>query len=287
MKTLEESIEWTLKYFAFFAFPLTAFEVWKWQRGTSYSYTQILQGLQQAQSIERQGIFHGHRLGSIVHAVRSRHAHYRDALAKYRRVGWYTYYLARLPWVEGIAFCNNLPFHNTKRGSDIDLFLLVKSGALWKTRLFALIPLRLFRLRPGEARRHPIDVSFLVATDELSLEHLQIEDDDAYLAMWVTALSPVFERSPVVFEAFWEENAWATSQFPQACTGQRAAFWRARQTWSAPLFFSETFARKLQQRILPEALTSPLPGSSIIMNKSMLKFHQNDRRETIRDALCE
>jgi hypothetical protein len=287
MKTLEESIEWTLKYFAFFAFPLTAFEIWKWQRGTTYSYTQILEGLRRSQNTQRQGIFHGHRLGAIEFAVPGRHAHYRDALAKYRRVRWYVYYLARLPWVEGVAFCNNLPFHNTKDGSDIDLFLLVKPGTLWKTRLFALLPLRLFRLRPGEAKQHPIDVSFLLATDETSLEHLQIDRDDAYLSMWVTALSPVFERTSIVFEAFWEENTWATSQFSQARTGQRAPFWRARQTWSLPLFFSESFARSLQKRMLPGAITSPGSGASIVMNRAMLKFHQNDRREMIRDALCE
>lgn len=285
MKSLRESIDWTLKYFSFFDFPLTAFEVWKWQRGTMYTYQEVQDELKK-NVWPTLGIFHSTPgVANPWGQVFKRHKHYRDAITKYRRVQWYIWLLARLPWVEGIAFCNNLPFHNTKEGSDIDLFILAKPGTVWKTRLFAVGPLRLFKLRPGEAKQHPIDVSFFVSTNAMNLQDLQI-GDDVYLAMWITALSPVFERRTGVFDLFWQKNDWAVIQFPQAKVGKRAMFWRVHQRWSLPLFFSESLARDLQKRILPKSLTNPSPESSIVMNDSMLKFHQNDRRKEIANFLC-
>jgi hypothetical protein len=283
MKSLRESIDWTLKYFSFFHFPPTAFEIWKWQRGTKYSYQEVVEELEAGGG---KGIFFTQLNQNVEDLALERHRRYQDAIAKYRRVQWYVWYLARLPWVQGVAFCNNLPFHNTKKGSDIDLFILTKPGALWKTRLFAITPLRLLQLRPGEAKQHPIDVSFFVSTDSMSLEHLQIEDDDPYLAMWVVALSPVFERSSGVFRTFWDQNMWATKQFPQAVTGGRASFWRSTQRWKLPILFPESLSKQLQEKILPNSLTSPSNFASIVMNDSMLKFHQNDRRKEINAFLC-
>ena len=125
--SVERSIYRTLAYFAYFKYPLTGFEVWKWllEPGGPVSLLEVLEALRdsawlQAKMTASQGFY---ALGDVNEWRRDRHLRFLDAMRKYRKAERAVQLLGRLPWVEGVAVCNSLSWYQTKQDSDIEGWL--------------------------------------------------------------------------------------------------------------------------------------------------------------------
>lgn len=282
----QKSIVRTIRYFSYFAYPLTAFEVWKWQMGGErIAFSDIHAALDDADTFARFDIrevngFFG--MGDVLSMVATRHVRLLDALRKFRKVARAAQFLGRLPWVEGIAVCNSLAFRHTDATSDIDLFVVTSPGRVWSVRLLATAPVMFFRQRPGECARDPLCLSFFVDTHALALETLKIGPDDPYLAVWERSLVPLVDHSGV-FDELEGRNVWTRDALPNANRVRPAHSFRPRVRGHFPsLPFAESRAEALQRSYFPESLRSRMNvDTCVVVTDRVLKFHDNDRRAEI------
>ncbi|KKW34144.1 hypothetical protein A3D69_01405 [Candidatus Uhrbacteria bacterium RIFCSPHIGHO2_02_FULL_54_11] len=288
MSDLEKDILRTVLWFSLFAYPPTAFEVWKWMLRPSASRTlfDVVFALASSKELhtlllEDEGVY---VLRDSTTSSALRRERFGDAVRKMERVRRAVGYLKRIPFVRGVGVCNTLSWMQTTPESDIDLFIIVREGSLWTTRLLSVLPFKLLRARPGERVRDPFCFSFFLSDASLNLETLALPGGDPYLAYWTKSIIPVFDRDGV-FEEFQRANAWTWDVLSQAhargvvCDGSRA---RRAPDWL------ERTASKLQQRQFPETITQMANRDSrVVVSDAMLKFHANDRRELFRDRFAD
>lgn len=287
---LETSIYRTLAYFAYFQYPLTSFEIWKWllEPDQHVPLIAVVETLDQSAWLRDQVQFHQgfYALGEVVAWRRDRHLRFLDAVRKYHKAERAVQVLGRLPWINGVAVCNSLSWYQTKQDSDIDLFVVAAPGRVWSARLLSTIPAILLRQRPGEAESDPVCLSFFSTEHAFNFEKLKISDADPYLAYWCRSLVPLVDHSDWM-DAFEMKNPWLRDVLPNAQFVRRAARFRPyikiRLPW-IPL--SEKLAKQLQMDKFPKVIRELMNRDSrVIVTDDMLKFHEQDAREQIRAEL--
>lgn len=295
--SLASVLEWdcyrVIAYFAYFRYPLTAFEVWKWLYVPEepWTLTDVIDVLESSTWLsERVTFCQGfYALGAdCSEQVRDRHVRFLDAMRKYRSLGLVLGYIGRLPFVQGIAVCNSLAFHHTNEESDIDLFIVTEPGRVWSVRLLAVSAMALLRKRPGEAVRDPVCCSFFVDCNAVDMTAIKIGEHDPYLALWTLTLVPLLDRSKV-FTRLRVMNEWVHDVLPNARPVCRAPRFRPRAAKQLPGHaFGEHTARGVQQRRFPKNIREMQNvDTRVVVNDRMLKFHANDRRQAIMEALEE
>lgn len=289
---IEKDIHNTCAYFAYNQYPLTVFEICKWQYGPEkvYSYENIEQLLKESGWLKtRIGHYEGmYGLGTdseIEQQVAARKRRFLDAVKKQKKACKVVQYISRLPSVKGIAICNSLAYHFTREKSDIDLFIITKSGRVWTARMWAVTPLMLLRQRPGETKKDPVDISFFVSEDSMDLSELMIDKGDPYLAFWIKTLTPVY-GDEALWDEFFKANSWADKCLPNAHRPKRAYRMRCNARISfLPCLLPEAFMKSLQLLKMPYRMKVLCnQGTCVVMNKDMLKFHTTDRRREIAEA---
>lgn len=288
---MREAILRTLAYFDIFDYPLTSFEVWKLLRSRiSYSYGDVVAALRDpalTPTIEHaNGFWFLCGRGEI---VRTRLARYTTAERKYERVRRALAFLRFLPSIRMIAVCNTLAWSHAREDADIDLFVVTTPGALWCTRLLAVLPFALAGLRPRT--HHGRDLfcfSFFASERALDLASIRLKPDDPYLLYWVSSLVPVYDPDGLI-EAVWETNSWVGEELPHARPSSPGTRRRVRgraltvehtKAGSGP---GEALARALQLLRFPVELRMIMnTDERVIVTDDLLKFHENDRRKEFR-----
>lgn len=294
---LERSILHTVCWFAVHGYPVTAFEAWKWLwfPVRTYHLEEVVSTLAGSawlvERLQTDGAFYALRgQESVAELVARREERFTDAVRKYAKLRRAARYLALLPTVEAVSAGNTLAWWHTREDSDIDLLILTRPGFTWLTRAFAVLPFALLGRRPGAAVRDPFCFSFFASSDQLSLRHLQLFGGDPYLAFWTRSLVPVLDRGGAQAR-FQAANGWCAEMLPHAAPHlAHPALHRRAAARRVPTFVArlERFARRLQEERLPERLRARANrDSSVVISDSMLKFHENDRREAFRDRFQE
>ena len=289
---LERSIYKTLAYFAYFQYPLTSFEIWKWllDPDGQVSLAEIEDALSNSAWLKaRTQMYNGFYALEQVEAIyRQRHERFLDAVRKFRKIQRWAQILGRLPWVDGVAVCNSLAWFNTTAESDIDLFVVAKPGRVWSVRLLAALPLMALRQRPGERVRDPICLSFFSTEQVFDFEKLKIGAADPYLAYWCRSLVPLIDHTGWM-ATFELKNAWLQAVLPHAEFVRRALRFRSRVSFRLPWFpMSEALAKQLQMERLPQSIRALMNRDSrVVVTDDMLKFHDQDSRAQILSALEE
>ncbi len=304
--SLASVIEWdcfkVLAYFSYFKYPLTAFEVWKWQYKPEgkWSLEEVIRTLATSTWLrermsEKNGFF---ALGEEVEGwLADRHERFLDALRKYEVLRQAMMFIGRVPGVEAVLVGNSLAWQHTNVESDIDLFIVTEPKRVWSVRLLTVAMMAALRKRPGEAKIDPICCSFFTDSNHLDLADLKIEgadEEDPYLAFWIRSLIPVVDRKGVQgrLEVM---NRWVGEALPAAWGVERAARWRLRPKKCWPRLglssITENWAKQLQEKKFPRIIQEMKNRDTrVVVNDNMLKFHENDRRSTIKqfltDALC-
>ena len=179
-----------------------------------------------------------------------------------------------LPFVRAVAVCNSLGFQMTHEASDVDLFIVAAQGRVWSARWYVTGVLALLRMRPGEAHRDPVCVSFFVDEGVQNLDSVMI-DRDVYFFYWLRSLMPLVGNHTLFKDA--------------ACTAPefrvRAHVSRVREFFARIL--SENFVRRQQMRIMPEEVLrhAKLDNTTVVLSDTIIKLHQNDRREELRNIV--
>lgn len=288
--SLEISIYRTLAYFAYFKYPLTSFEVWKWllEPGEKSTLTAVVETLSSSAWLRaRMHEYNGfYSLEHVVSQVQDRHVRFLDAMRKYQKVERVVQLIGRLPWIDGIAVCNSLSWCHTNLESDIDLFIVAKPGRVWSARLLSTLPLMLLRQRPGESQLDPICLSFFCTESGFDFSKLKAGSSDPYLAYWCQSLVPLVSRA--AWQAkFKLSNQWLVDVLPNASQVLRASRFRSESRIRWPwLPVSEALLKQFQMDKFPPAIRELMnKDTRVVINDQMLKFHEQDSRELIRYTL--
>ncbi|MFH1712041.1 MAG: hypothetical protein ABH846_02275 [Patescibacteria group bacterium] len=292
---LEKTIFRTIAYFSYFSYPLTTFEIFKWQMNPERHYIllEITNAIQESAWLKSK-LNHFRGFYSLVGAqikdqVRTRHQRFINATTKYKKLDSILSYLIRLPNIEGVALCNTSVFHHTREHSDIDLFVITRPGRIWASRLVSVAPMKLLHQRPGEVQRNPVDISFFISSEQLNIEDLKIDSLDPYLAVWSRSLIPLFEHETGLFERFFQQNQWAAAYTPNTSSARRAFAKRFSAKTKFPrLPIPESWCERLQRRQFPQEIRRlENIDTRVVVSDQMLKFHINDRRAQIVRSLNE
>jgi hypothetical protein len=299
--SLEQSIFRTIAWFSLFETPVTVFEIWKWmlEPNRPYSLEEVYAALDGDWLRGRLAKQDGYRtlltlsISNPSGFASERRARFVDATRKYAKLRRAARYLALIPWIDGVAAGNTLAWWNTRQDSDIDVFLVVRPGTIWLSRLAAVAPFALAGKRPGSSKTDSFCFSFFAASDSLDLSGLRLPGGDPYLAYWASSLVPVVDDGGL-FESFVESNAWTSTMLPHANAKRQQRNEREySQTRRFPrlptlsVSILERVAKVVQMRRLPVRIRRVMNvGTSVVVTDSMLKFHENDRREEYRKRLA-
>ncbi len=279
--SLRQSLLAALAYFDLFEYPLTLMELLRFRFGGSADATAsaVLEALDGASVGAKDGYWF---LAGRESTVETRRRRFRLAGEKYVRARTVVRWLRLLPSVRMVAVCNSLALANADTESDIDLFVVVRPGALWITRLLAVGALAVLGLRPtGESHADKVCMSFFVSEDAMDLSRLSIGPEDTYLRYWIATLVPLHDAGGI-FASFLAANAWAADLLP----GAPAAPLRAPR----PVVRSAGFllpllrrldgpAKRLQLRMFPAEIAAAANlDSRVVVSDDILKFHVTDRR---------
>lgn len=214
--------------------------------------------------------------------------------------------LSYIPWIKAITVCNTLGYHNAPAASDIDLFIITNKDRIWITRFFVLSTLKFLRARPqlsrfgspAEKRKDKIDANFFISEASLDIKSLALKDD-IYLNFWIIQQIPLYDIDNT-YTKFIAANVWLKKSLPNLTNYEPDYCHQLKNTshWYTKLVNSlitnslinllELLARWLQLKILPQKLKAMANQSSgVIINNSMLKFHDQDRRAYFRDLWLE
>ena len=301
MRTLSDSIIDTLAFFAIFDFPLTSTEVfdrlWEPPAGVGpLDVTKELEHLVVNKVIVGGGGYFA--LDSINGALeRRRGAHWLVA-HKLRRARRALRYAAWVPFMRAVFICNTVAFGWPRAESDIDVFVVVRRDRLWLTRLFLTAAIGLSGYRRHGARvADQVCLSFYITDNALDLSAVRLDADDVLLTYWSLFLHPLYDPENVAIEVR-HANSWAATRIPHApldiklhptVPQYHVSLWFKKLIEKIFFYrignYLNAWAGGLQKQKMRGNTHSVqrLPDSRVVISDTMLKFHENDRRNLYRD----
>lgn len=207
----------------------------------------------------------------------------------WRKVKKYMRFLNFVPFLRMVAVCNNLAFSNLNPNSDIDLFIVAKTGRLFIVRIFVTGVLHLLGVRRHENKvAGRFCLSFFVDDSSLDLSSIAIEDD-VYLKVWIKTLVPLIDDG--VYEEFKKINFWVDESFDSFPTvsfldcvsvkSSSKSFFEWMLGGSVGNFFERILSVWQLKRAEEKAATLE-DSSNLLISEHILKFHNFDRRREYR-----
>lgn len=301
MRTLQESIIDTLAFFAIFDWPLTATEVYDrlWDAPVAAGPSEVIAELER---LAQSGILTsggGYFALKDITAARERRrgAHWLVAhkLTRARRA---LRYAAWVPFMRAVFICNTVAFGWPRAQSDIDVFVVVRSNRLWIARLLLTLAIQVSGYRRhGKYVADRVCLSFYITDNVLDLSAVRRGEDDVLLTYWSTFLHPLYDPENLA-AVIREKNTWAVRRVPHAPLDTLMHPY-------VPHFRVTTKFKNILQIILSGSFGSILnkwvgviqkrkmqgnvdsvqnfPDSRVVVSDTMLKFHENDRRDLYRE----
>lgn len=291
----------TLAWFDVFDTPLTKEEIhtWMWKQEAPFlNVVDTLEILRDKKVIDyEQGFYFFPGRGEIVEkrqlSVPIIDKKMDIARKAAKRLRW-------IPFLRSVFVCNTVASSSADACSDIDVFIVIRKGRLWLTRLLITLTLSFFRMRRNKKHvANKICLSFYVTDEHLDLSDVTIDAPDIYMAYWIDQLIPVYDPENVR-EKILKQNAWAKELLPNALQSfvphprwrveDGGVSKRAKRLFETLWGTSygdllETQAKGAQEKKMAMNVSSlkDEPDSRVVIDDTMLKFHENDRRATFRE----
>ncbi|MCC6613727.1 MAG: hypothetical protein IT320_09635 [Anaerolineae bacterium] len=207
MESLEAAILRTVLYADVFNFPLTLAEIHHFLiASTPASLAQIEEALARSPRLRDSlccidGFFMRVGREDLIDLRRSREDASQalwDAALSYGR------WMARVPFVRMVALTGALAVRNAVASDDIDYLIVTRGGRVWMARAFAILLVRLARLRGVE-----LCPNYVLAENALAQER-----QDIFMAHEVAQMIPLYGRA--LYERMRHENGWVLAQMPNA-----------------------------------------------------------------------
>ncbi|MBN1778847.1 MAG: hypothetical protein JW816_01330, partial [Candidatus Buchananbacteria bacterium] len=296
---LQRGIINTISYFDIFEYPLTLIEIYKWLYAGDWhnvalsELTAALADLEDHNLIEQQEGFY-FLAGSSRH-INTRLRRYRITEPKFKIALKAGRLLRYIPFVKMIAVCNNVGYNNCRENSDIDFFIIAKTGRLWLVRLLVTLVLSLFRLRRhGKYDANRVCLSFYLANQNQNLAPVALKPDDIYLVYWLATLAPIYQAEND-YQTFFLANSWQRDFLPNFYSNilsNRRIVADTKLSLNLKNYLEKSLAgqfgnwfSRLAKKIQLKKVTNyfgPLINHSdgnVVIDERTLKFHKTDRRK--------
>lgn len=211
-----------------------------------------------------------------------------------RRARLALYFVAWIPFLEGVFVCNSVGAELATEKSDIDWFVIARSRRMWLVRACLNSMLRLLGLRTyGTKEAGRICLSFFVASDQLDLSPWGVVPDDIHFAYWLRQMMPLYNRQDA-WRRFQTANQWVNALVPHATyrhlpvpepsSRRKCSLWLQRL--GEYLLRGrlgdrlEDFCTAWQKKHLIPSLQAKAQRSDkgVIIAPGVLKFHEHDTR---------
>ena len=299
---MSNSVLKTLAYFDIFNTPLTKEEIFRWnweETAPDYlSFIKNLNSLTDKKIIESKDgyYFLPGREDSVYlrqKTVPIIDKKMRTAVKGIKKIRW-------VPFIEAVFVCNTVAGAGVKPDSDIDVFIISQKGRLWISRLLATLTLGIFRLRRNKTKiADRICLSFYATDDALDLSKIKIEGEDIYLIFWLDNLIPVYDPKNIQAKIK-QANLWIKKYIPNSNTDYETLDrWKVKDSGFSKyvkLFFEKSWTGKYGDLVEAQAKGIQITkmklnfdsaqnkgGTGVVISDSMLKFHENDRRNLYKE----
>lgn len=215
--------------------------------------------------------------------------------------------------IKMIALVNFIPVKNTRKKSDIDLFIITKKDRIWITRFLCVIILKILKLQPTKKNKiNKICLTFFITEDNLNLKKIAIKND-IYFYYWLSNIYPIYTKGDI-YSRFIKKNRWVKEFLPnikidykqpreekgilirfftiKRFKGQYNAF---KKTVVSYLKFLKKHINKIEKitmSIQVKKMSNKIKSmanenTDVIINNKMLKFHDNDMRRVYKREFFE
>ncbi len=236
MKPICRSIIKVLEYFQIFQYPLKKEEI---ERFLDCEPDQDLQGaldeLIAEQKIFALGAYYAVVPDSSI--VPRREEGNRIAVKKMKKASWMAKLISKFPFVRGVMVSGSLSKGYMEEDSDVDYFIVTKTGRLWVSRTLLILFKKIVLLNS----RKYFCVNYFV--DE---EHLDIEEKNLFTATELVTLLPLYGKQQ--YDDLVANNQWAWEYYPQHPVQDKSQMFENRMSplkSLAEFLMSGTFGCKL------------------------------------------
>ncbi|MBT3349326.1 nucleotidyltransferase domain-containing protein [bacterium] len=171
--------------------------------------------------------------------------------------------LGKLPGVRAIFLSGSVAANTGNENSDIDFFVVTKSGKIWTARFFIFLILKI----SGELAK-PHRHARKICPNHFIAEHaLEIAEKDAYAANLFSKNRPLHDPQKI-FENFVAANSWVEK------FGEKFEISGAEKKIERKNSESfENFLEKIQRAKIERNPDFGKSGAKIILNTDELRFH--------------
>lgn len=233
----------TLLYFSIFKYPLTKEEIYKFSPLPS---KELLH--EEIDLLLHKG---------IIHKLKDYYSTVNDIATVHRRIEGnrmaknimpkafkVAKFIARFPYVEGVALSGALSKGYYDNDGDIDFFIITKPNRLWVARTLLILYKKIFLLNSKKY----FCVNYFIGSNDL-----KIFEQNRFTATEVVTLIPVYGKA--AFSSLIKENPWTKDYFPNITSFDSSAIKDHKKTWLPLLLqsilntrvgdFLDNFFRKL------------------------------------------
>lgn len=213
---------------------------------------------------------------------------YMDEYIEYINKYWKIY--QSIPFVKEIYLCNSISFNALKKDSDIDLFIITSKNSIRRARFFSLLIFFILWLKRGRKVRKKFCLSFYVTQDHQDLYKISLPSSDIYLNYWLAHLIPLYQEQLNTTNIYKNNK-----RFGVTMPNHPKKF--CINIWSTIYHWGSNFKKKLEfilwwlfwkvLEIVISSIRTPILSLKtkglwkkwkwIIINNSMLKFHEDKR----------
>lgn len=293
---IREAILKVLVFFSLFDYPLTSFEIWRYLgiRISLYKMQKVLgKMLNEINSNEfdlkmNNGFYYLSTDNKNIVAIRRRRYNYTNRKIKIalKMAGIFRW----VPWVKFIALGNIMGDHNLKNMSDIDFFIITKTGRIWISRFFCAGIIKLLGKRPRvNNTKDKICLSFYISEDHVNLSSLRLEDD-YYFDYWLANLLSLYDQNNYHKELLANNKNiipvfpnWQYYKFLPEMQKKSIKNMLYKDTVELFLGGLEKNLKHYQLKIMPPELKAAMnQDTRVRVSDRVLKLHVKDRREYYR-----
>lgn len=193
-----------------------------------------------------------------------------------------------VPFIKMVAVCNTVAFNNPDEDSDIDLFIITNDNRIFIARTLATVLLHLFGIRRhGDKVKGRFCLSFFISEGAMEMDKIKLKPEDIYLKFWIKTLKPVIGST--VYDRFLNENLWAKCGKVQIYSNKKFLMDKRDVLQGMGLIgerilssrfgdFMESRLEKIHLKRYEKRKAILGKKADVIINRSMLKFHNIDRR---------
>lgn len=197
----------------------------------------------------------------------------------------YLKYIKWIPGIEMIGIWNSIAMGNASENSDIDLYIVTHEKMLWYVRIMTTLIFQILGVRKTE-KKHDwrFCLSFFSTRKGMDFSKFCLQYDP-YLYFWIITFIPIFDNNNCYKDFIIQNSTWANfdsyedeiNLHKQNITYQKHREWKDYSLLKiANSICFKIFQYKTKKHY--EKLWKPY---GIIINDTLLKFHNNDIRKKI------